>query len=185
MSFQLRGHSGEPACRNSDSLHWYALRVENILTGRSEQEKVLVSNPDFMILPDMKWDLKTISSLYLVAIAQDRTIRSLRDLRKKHLHLLKNIRDESERVVRQKWGLGKGSLRMFVHYQPSYCALSILFQAFPNFYSCLRSLSYAHRQCKLRRASWNVRRSSSLTWRYYITGQPTSDLVKFKLIKCL
>lgn len=76
-----------------------------------------------MILPDMKWDLKTISSLYLVAITQDRSIRSLRDIRKCHLRLLNNIRSEAERIVHQRWGLGKGSLRMFVHYQPSYCAL--------------------------------------------------------------
>ncbi|KAJ3571522.1 hypothetical protein NP233_g3702 [Leucocoprinus birnbaumii] len=94
--------------------------VENILSGRSEQEKVLISNPDFMILPDMKWDLKTISSLYLVAIAQDRTIRSLRDLRKEHNVLLKSIRDEAAQIAYERWGLGKGSLRMFVHYQPSY-----------------------------------------------------------------
>lgn len=94
--------------------------VENILAGGSEQEKVLVSSPDFMILPDMKWDLKTISSLYLLAITQDRSIRSLRDIRKCHLPLLNDIYNEAERVVQQRWGLGKGSLRMFVHYQPSY-----------------------------------------------------------------
>ncbi|GLB38749.1 putative scavenger mRNA decapping enzyme (DcpS) N-terminal [Lyophyllum shimeji] len=94
--------------------------VENILLGLSEQNKVLYSSPDFMILPDMKWDLKTISSLYLVALVQDRSIRSLRDLRRKHVELLKAIRREGENVVREKWGLGKGSLRMYIHYQPSY-----------------------------------------------------------------
>src|SRR6266567_3311107 len=67
-------------------------RVENILTGVSESSKILYSCPEFLILPDMKWDLKTISSLYLVAITQDRTIRSLRDLRKHHVGLLKSIR---------------------------------------------------------------------------------------------
>ncbi|KAF8810783.1 scavenger mRNA decapping enzyme [Phlegmacium glaucopus] len=94
--------------------------VENILTGLSEQSKILHSSPSFMILPDMKWDLKTISSLYLVSIVQDRTIRSMRDLRKRHVGLLKDIRREAVRIVSEKWGLGKGSLRMYVHYQPSY-----------------------------------------------------------------
>lgn len=69
----------------------------------------------------MKWDLKTVSSLYLVALVQDRSIRSLRDLRKRHVGLLSSIRSEAERVVREKWGLGRGALRMYVHYQPSYC----------------------------------------------------------------
>lgn len=95
--------------------------VEEILTGRSEADKVLHSGADFMILPDMKWDLTTVAALYLVAIAQDRSIRSLRDLRGSHLPLLKAIRDESERIVKKKWNLtGKGSLRMYIHYQPSY-----------------------------------------------------------------
>ncbi|KAF7768343.1 hypothetical protein Agabi119p4_7586 [Agaricus bisporus var. burnettii] len=94
--------------------------VENILSGLSEKNKVLVSTPDYLILPDMKWDRKTVSSLYLVAIVQDRSIRSLRDLTKKHLGLLQSIRHDAEQVVHRKWGLGKGSLRMYVHYQPSY-----------------------------------------------------------------
>ncbi|RXW18165.1 hypothetical protein EST38_g7689 [Candolleomyces aberdarensis] len=94
--------------------------VENILQGISEQSKLLYSDSDFLILPDMKWDLKTVSSLYLVVLVQDRTIRSLRDLKKSHLPLLKSIHAQAEKVVSQKWGLGPGSLRMYVHYQPSY-----------------------------------------------------------------
>lgn len=99
----------------------HSIRVENILTGLSEQSKILYSSPSFVILPDMKWDLKTISSLYLVSIVQDHTIRSMRDLRKCHIGLLKDIRREAARIVSEKWGLGNGSLRLYVHYQPSYC----------------------------------------------------------------
>jgi len=94
--------------------------VENILSGVSEQNKVLYSCPNYLILPDMKWDLTTISSLYLVAIVQDRSIRSLRDLNRSHLGLLKSIRREASRIVQKRWELGNGSLRMYVHYQPSY-----------------------------------------------------------------
>jgi m7GpppX diphosphatase len=96
-------------------------RVENILTGLSEQSKVLYSSPKFLILPDMKWDLQTLSSLYLMALVQDRTIRSLRDLRRHHVGLLKSIQHEAHRIVQEKWNLGPGSLRMYIHYQPSYC----------------------------------------------------------------
>lgn len=75
----------------------------------------------FLILPDMKWDLTNISTLYLVALSLNRRIRSLRDLNKHHLPMLKNIRREATRVVKERWGLEKGSLRFYVHYQPSYC----------------------------------------------------------------
>ncbi|CDO73905.1 hypothetical protein BN946_scf185016.g62 [Trametes cinnabarina] len=98
--------------------------VENILNGVSEVEKVLFRDPSpehgYLILPDMKWDLATVSSLYLVAIAFNRNIRSLRDLNKSHLGMLKSIRREAARVAKERWGLGHGSLRMFIHYQPSY-----------------------------------------------------------------
>ena len=100
-------------------------RVENILNGTSEAEKVLYRDPSpehgFLILPDMKWDLTTLSSLYLVAISFNREIRSLRDLNKNHLGMLTSIRREAARVVKERWGLPPGSLRMFIHYQPSYC----------------------------------------------------------------
>jgi len=103
-------------------------RVENILTGVSEQNKVLYSCPDYLILPDMKWDLKTVSSLYLVALVQNRSIRSLRDLNRSHLGLLKSIRCEASRIVKERWGLGTGSLRMYIHYQPSYCVSRFYFE---------------------------------------------------------
>jgi m7GpppX diphosphatase len=69
----------------------------------------------------MKWDLTTVSSLYLMALARSPELRSLRDLRGSHLGLLCAIRDESRKVARQKWAMEEGGLRMFVHYQPSYC----------------------------------------------------------------
>jgi m7GpppX diphosphatase len=91
------------------------------LLGLSEQSKILYSSPEFLILPDMKWDLTTISSLYLVALVQDRSLRSLRDLRKRHIGLLRAIHMEAERIVDEKWGLKKGGLRLYFHYHPSYC----------------------------------------------------------------
>ncbi|GAV99744.1 scavenger mrna decapping enzyme [Lentinula edodes] len=95
--------------------------VTEILAGRSEQDKVLYSSSDYIILPDMKWDLHTTDSLYLIAIARDPTLRSLRDLRGDvHLSLLTSIRQEAYRIVGDKWGIGRGGIRMWIHYQPSY-----------------------------------------------------------------
>lgn len=102
-----------------------APRVTEILSGRAEQDKILLSSPEFIILPDMKWDLHTAGSLYLVAIARDPNIRSLRDLRAGHIGLLESIRREAYRVVREGWNLKPGDLRMWIHYQPTYCEYTI------------------------------------------------------------
>lgn len=100
-------------------------RVEHILKGVSEADKVLYrdNSPDhgFVLLPDMKWDLTNISTLYLVAISLNRSIRSLRDLKKEHIGMLRSIKAEASRIVQEKWNLSPGCLRFVIHYQPSYC----------------------------------------------------------------
>ncbi|KAF7294477.1 Scavenger mRNA decapping enzyme [Mycena kentingensis (nom. inval.)] len=94
--------------------------VHEILSGQKEQSKILYTSPSFIILPDMKWDLHTLSSLYLVAISRDAAIKSLRDLRTHHIPLLKSIRREAGKVCKERWGLNTVDLRMFIHYHPSY-----------------------------------------------------------------
>lgn len=101
-------------------------RVGDIILGHAEAKSVLCRTSRFVILPDMKWDPSgPISSLYLLAISTDPTLRSLRDLRggpDGHVGLLKDIRERAYEVVKARWGLPRGALRMFIHYQPSYCA---------------------------------------------------------------
>ncbi|POY75607.1 hypothetical protein BMF94_1229 [Rhodotorula taiwanensis] len=104
----------------ASSMSW----VYNILDGTAEAENVLFRDDDpetgFVLTPDLKWDQKTMSALYLLVLTQDRSIRSLRDLRSRHLPLLLNIRRECERVARERYGIDSGELRFFVHYQPTY-----------------------------------------------------------------
>lgn len=126
------------------NMYAYA-RVYNILSHEKEADRILYEDPDpatgFLILPDLKWDRKTLSTLvnrgircfpnvtltkcsfpqYLSAIVFDRSIRSLRDLEKRHLPLLRNIKRSSEDVVKRDFGLESNQVRLFVHYQPSYC----------------------------------------------------------------
>ncbi|PAV23534.1 scavenger mRNA decapping enzyme [Pyrrhoderma noxium] len=99
--------------------------VTNILTGVSEADKVLYRDDTsieggFLILPDMKWDLINVSTLYLTALTLKEGIYTLRDLRREHLPMLRGIRREATRIVKERWGLDAGSLRFYVHYQPSY-----------------------------------------------------------------
>ncbi|KAF9232572.1 HIT-like domain-containing protein [Melanogaster broomeanus] len=83
---------------------------------------VLHRTSDFLILPDMKWDPSgPISSLYLLALVHDPTIRSLRDLRGGgHVRMLEEIRRVRIRSSRSGGDWGGECLRMYVHYQPSY-----------------------------------------------------------------
>lgn len=125
----------EPWIKNQpvERIQW----VYNILDKKKEADTILFERQDnsegFIILPDLKWDQKTLSSLYLVAIVHDRSLRSMRDLKKEHVPLLRSIMQEGQRVAKEKFGLGKGEsestalskIRCFLHYQPTYYHLHV------------------------------------------------------------
>jgi len=58
-------------------------------------ERIAFEDPEqktgFILLPDLKWDGVTTENLYLLALVQNRAIKSLRDLRGEHIPLLENI----------------------------------------------------------------------------------------------
>ncbi|PWZ00494.1 scavenger mRNA decapping enzyme [Testicularia cyperi] len=110
--------------------------VYNILEHKKETESVLFEDPDpktgFIILPDLKWDQKTTSSLYIQAIVHDRSLRSMRDLTKDHVDMLRNIREQASRVAFERFGLTsrspdqrQGNVRCFIHYHPSFYHLHV------------------------------------------------------------
>lgn len=94
--------------------------VRNILFHGAELESVIHKDENLFLLPDMKWDQKTMDLLYVVCIVTREDIASIRDLRGSHLDWLQNVRDVCLKVVSEKYGLPKNKLRLFVHYQPLY-----------------------------------------------------------------
>lgn len=74
--------------------------VDNILNGISESDRVVYDDPDpetgFLLLPDLKWDMKNMDTLYMLALARKREILSLRELTSEHLPLLKNILEKGK-----------------------------------------------------------------------------------------
>ena len=69
--------------------------MDNILKGTSEADRLIYDNKDhvngFVILPDLKWNSSDLNSLYLVAIVRGTGLYSVRDLRKEHVPLLRDI----------------------------------------------------------------------------------------------
>lgn len=105
--------------------------VRNILDGVSESESVLYRDDDpksgFVLTPDLKWDQRTLSSLYLVAIVKDESLTNLRDLTKEQIPLLKKIKAAAAKVATEKYGLSapsedgiESSLRCYIHYMPTF-----------------------------------------------------------------
>ena len=106
--------------RDEGRLNW----VFNILEGRSEQEDVLLRHlgqgvdPDegFLLLPDLNWDRKTVTSLHLLALVERRDIWSLRDLKKSHVEWLKHMREKIlHATVKLYREVERDMLKLYVH----------------------------------------------------------------------
>ncbi|TMW56380.1 hypothetical protein Poli38472_006390 [Pythium oligandrum] len=105
----------------AEKIEW----VYNILEHKTESERIVYEDTHptngFILLPDFKWsDPSNLESVYCLAIVNDRSIRSLRDLRGSHVPLLKNVRDASLLALKTQFGVEPTSFRIYVHYQPTY-----------------------------------------------------------------
>jgi len=67
--------------------------------------RALPQDDGFMMVPDTKWDLKDPLMLYTIAIAKDPSIRSLRDLRGRHVPMLQRLRSGALATLHSKHGL--------------------------------------------------------------------------------
>lgn len=79
--------------REEGRLNW----VFNILEGRTEQEDVMYrenGEEGLLVLPDLNWDRKTMTSLHLLALVERRDLWSLRDLTRDHIVWLKQMRQK-------------------------------------------------------------------------------------------
>lgn len=110
-------------CREEGRLSW----VFNILDGKSERENVLYrsqesdSQNDYLLLPDLNWDRKTIGSLHLLALVVRRDIWSVRDLKKMDGPWLCQLRTTLATKVSELYpGVEGDMLKFYVHYQPTY-----------------------------------------------------------------
>ena len=109
--------------REEGRLNW----VFNIIERRSEQENVLYRSEeaekkdDYLLLPDLNWDRKNISALHLLALVERRDIWSVRDLKKKHVRWLRNLRSTLASTVSKLYeGIEGDMLKFYIHYQPTY-----------------------------------------------------------------
>ena len=102
--------------------------VYNIIEGKKEVEDVIFRtvrgvDPErgFLLLPDLNWDRKSMESLHLLALVERRDIWSLRDLKKKHVLWLKDMRNKIiQATVGTYTTIEEDQLKLYVHYQPTY-----------------------------------------------------------------
>ncbi|KAG8458508.1 hypothetical protein KFE25_003043 [Diacronema lutheri] len=98
-----------------------------ILNRQAEMDRLMYEDAHCMLVPDTKWDRTDVSSLYALALAKDRSLRSVRDLRGAHAQVLRELRDGVVACICAKYGVPANQLRAYLHYLPSFWHLHIHF----------------------------------------------------------
>ncbi|KAL6934144.1 hypothetical protein ACO0OL_002681 [Hanseniaspora opuntiae] len=106
------------------SIQW----VYNIIQGKTEQDSIRFDEPDFLVLPDMKWTDETdLKNMYLLLLFKDYKFTSIREFcTEEHLTMLKNVKTFVEKKILAKYGnTSIDKVKMYFHYQPSYYQLHL------------------------------------------------------------
>lgn len=97
--------------------------IYKILYENAEKEKIVVRNDKFIIIKDIMFKCNNIKSFYLLGIPINK-LKTIRDLRKKHISLLNNIK-QSMLDYALNFGLVEDNLYFFFHYHPSFYHLHL------------------------------------------------------------
>ena len=100
-----------------------------ILDGKNEQEDIIAmcTAPceGFVLLPNPRWKDGNPQNLLCLAIVRDRSLRTLRDLRKCHVPLLRHIKDVCTKSLVSKHGVKSSDLLFYIHYLPQFYHLHV------------------------------------------------------------
>lgn len=116
--------------------------VVNVIQGMQESDTVKIRHEDFVLLPDTErvnryWSVRHVvhkryyapcqSRLNLLAIMTEPGLRSLRDLRAKHLPILRNMYRMCLIKIEEETGLKQDQVMAYIHYPPSVYQLHVHF----------------------------------------------------------
>jgi len=133
--------------------------VEGVLEGTREREEVILRKSGFVLLPDTErihrfWRVGArprggrpahapVRTLNWLSILQDRTIRSLRDLRGSHVPMLREMLQDCLQAIETETGIAREGVMVYVHYPPSVYQLHVHF-TFPYGQFCHREAYRIH-----------------------------------------
>lgn len=102
--------------------------IYSILDGVKEQENVLYTDDDFMLMKNYTYIEGDIRTIYALALPRERvTLKTVRDLTADHLPLLKKMRDTGYATIETKYGVSRDLIQAYFHYHPTYYHLHVHF----------------------------------------------------------
>ena len=103
--------------------------VYNILDGKAEQEDLIYSDEFFTLVPNPTWKAErhgVPEEIQCLTLVKDRSLRSIRDLRKAHVPMLRSMKEKAvEAIVAKCEGADPRDIMCYFHYQPQFYHLHL------------------------------------------------------------
>ena len=97
--------------------------IFNIINGKTEQDKVMLKESDHIVVKDTNWNSDSSDLFYILSIPFE-LIKTIRELRKKHIPLLEDMKKKCL-LVAKDYNLNESQLYFFFHYHPSFYQLHL------------------------------------------------------------
>jgi m7GpppX diphosphatase len=133
--------------------------ITHIIEGTQEKDEVIHRAGEFVLLPDTErvnryWRIACNSAgssmrtrpkriLNWLAIAHDRQLRTIRDLRGHHVPMLREMLDVCMKAIENETGIRRDQVMAYVHYPPSVYQLHVHF-SYPYGQYCHRDAYRVH-----------------------------------------
>ena len=108
---------------NDNDMLW----IYNIIEGKSEQHNILYEDNKYILIPTVTCD-NTISTLHILGIIRDKSLKTIRDLSNKNIELLEHVHNSGLNEISKIYGVEPGKIRVYIHYPPSCWQLHIHYQ---------------------------------------------------------
>lgn len=101
--------------------------IYNILDGIAEQNNIIYRDDNHVIIPSYTWDSQNIEKLHILCMPMDKTLRTIRELSREHISLLKYMKFNTLQKIEEIYFIKEENLKIYFHYEPSTYHLHIHF----------------------------------------------------------
>lgn len=106
--------------------------IYNIMDRIENQDRILLSTDEFILITDKSMDLTNINTFHLLAFPNDKTLRSIRDLTAENIPLLNQMVSDGKKYIMENFNINFDEIETHFHYRPGVMLLHIHFELTNN-----------------------------------------------------
>jgi diadenosine tetraphosphate (Ap4A) HIT family hydrolase len=106
--------------------------IYDIIDKKSGLDRLLYENKNFILVTEMNMKSDDLKTFHLLAFPKDKSLKSIRDLTKDDIPLLKEMVSESKKFIKDEYKIDENEVEAHFHYPPGVLLLHIHFELTNN-----------------------------------------------------